>query len=78
MVYCIVVHHRHKSGHKTLIQGDDTLLAFMRGQFPEDKQKDITDPNTHASKLQLENVPLYECFNGLEAAGWSLVNGFGR
>mmetsp|Transcript_21915 Transcript_21915/g.45650 ORF Transcript_21915/g.45650 Transcript_21915/m.45650 type:complete len:89 (+) Transcript_21915:174-440(+) len=77
MVYSIVVHHRHKSGHKTLIQGDEELLGFMRENIEPSSQKDITDPNTTAVKLQVTNVPLYVCFNKMEEAGWKLVNGFG-
>ncbi|GMI39983.1 hypothetical protein TrCOL_g2013 [Triparma columacea] len=77
MVYAIVVHHRHKSGHKTLVQGRADLLEFVKSKVEQDKLKDILDPNTGASKVQISNTPLYECFNILEEAGWDLVNGFG-
>lgn len=39
MVYAIVVHHRHKSGHKTLVQGRADLLEFVKSKVEQDKLK---------------------------------------
>jgi hypothetical protein len=49
----------------------------LRTYPPQHTSQDILDPNTGASKVQISNTPLYECFNILEEAGWDLVNGFG-
>ena len=74
MVYVIVVNHRHKTATKTLVQGDDELLSCLNERL--EKTREFTDPVTGARKLQIEDEPLYNVFNHMEVAGWSLINGF--